>query len=117
MLWGTPSLLEIMGLEHPNDPLIHGLQQRRSVGQQKKKKKEKEKKNYITMQVLQYLGVGGAVVEDHQDMEGKVVSHAVLLQLGYQGTLAVCLENRASHPASCTGVPMNGQPAPFITLN
>ena len=60
--------------------------------------------------------MGGGIVDDHQDAEGEVVSRAVLLQLGYQGTLAVCLESIASHPASCIGVPMHQQTALVITL-
>ena len=98
-----------MGLEHLSDPLIHWLQQRCGVGWQKHKLD-------ITTQGLQHIGMGGGVIKDHQDMEGEVVSHTVLLQLGNQGILAVRLGNRDSHPASCNGIPMHRQTPLVITL-
>ena len=58
---GTPHL-NVMCLEHPDDALVHRLRQRRGVRQQKDELD-------VMMQVLQHVGVGGSVVEDHQDTE------------------------------------------------
>ena len=65
-----------MCLEHLDHTLIHRLQQRHGVGRQKDEL-------YITMQVLQHVGVGGNVVEDHQDTEGEVLRRAIQSLLSY----------------------------------
>ena len=70
----------------------------------------------MTMQFLQHLGVGGSVVEDHQDMEGEALSHAMLLQLVHQGSLAVHLENASRHPTTGIDVPVDRQAAFVIAL-
>ena len=68
------------------------------------------------MQVLQHVGVGGSVVEDHQDTEGEALRRAVLLQLVHQLYLAVHLKNVARHPSPGIGVPMDIQAGFFIAL-
>ena len=82
-----------MCLGHPDDALIHWLQQRRGVRRQKDELD-------VTMQVLQHVGVGRSVFKDHQDKEGEALRHAILLQLVHQGSPAVCLENVSRHPTS-----------------
>ena len=67
---GTPRLLKVMCLEHPDDALIHRLQQRRGVRQQ-------EDELDVAMQVLQHVGVGGSVIQDHQDTEGEALRRAI----------------------------------------
>ena len=52
------------------------------------------------MQVLQHMGVGGSIVEDHRDTEGETLRHAILLQLMHRPYLAVLLKNVTRHPAS-----------------
>ena len=68
------------------------------------------------IEVLQHMGVGESVVEDHQDMEGEFLRHAILLQLLHQGSLAVRLENAFRHPTSEIGIPMDRQAGLFIAL-
>ena len=80
----------VMYLKHLDHALIHRLQQRLGVRRQ-------EDELYVLMQVMQHVGVGGTIVEDHQDMEGEALRRAVLLQLMHQGTLAVFLKNVTCH--------------------
>ena len=100
---GAPRLLKVMCLEHLDHALIPQLQQRRGVRRQ-------EDELDVLMQVLQHVGVGGSVVEDHQDTEGEALRRAILLQLVHQGHPAVVLENVARHPTSGIGVPMDSLP-------
>ena len=87
---GMPRPLKVMRLEHLDYALIHLLQQRRGVRRQ-------EDKLDVLMQVLQH-GVGGSIVEDHQDMEGEALRRTILLQLVHPLRLAVGLENVTRHP-------------------
>ena len=96
-------------LEHLYHALIHWLQQRRGVRQQ-------EDKFNVRMQVRQHLGVGGSVVEDHQDFEGEALRRAIVLQLVDQLRLAVGLENMARHPTTGVGEPVDRQAGLIITL-
>ena len=105
----TPHLLKVMCLEHPDDALIHRLQQRRGV-------RRWEDEFDVVMQVLQHLGVGGSVIEDHQDMEGEALRHAIFLQLVHQGSPAVSLENVSPHLTTGIGIPMDRQAGLFITF-
>ena len=98
-----------MRLEHLDHALIHQLQQRRGVRWQKDELD-------VLMQVLQHMGVGKSIVEDHQDMEGEALRCAILFQLVHQLRLAVALENVASHPTSGIGKPMDRQAGLVITL-
>ena len=104
---GTPCLLKVICRKHSDSILIHRLQQRCSV-------RLKKDKLYITMQILQHLGVGGSIVEDHQDTEGETLICAILLQLMHQGNRAVHLENVSRHPTSGIGVPVDRQAGLFI---
>ena len=51
---GTPHLLKVMCLEHPDDALIHWLQQRHSVRRQ-------EDELDVVMEVLRCMGWAGAL--------------------------------------------------------
>ena len=106
---GTPCLLKIMCLEHLDHALIHRLQQRCGVRQQ-------EDELDVLMQVLQHVGVGGTIIQDHQDMEGEALKCAILLQLVHQGRPAVGLENVARHPTTGTSEPMDRQAGLSIAL-
>ena len=68
------------------------------------------------MQVLQHEGMGGSIIKDHQDLEGEVLRHVILLQLVHQGSPAVRLENVSRHPTTGIGVPMDRQAGLFIAL-
>ena len=61
-------------------------------------------------------GGGGSVAEAHQDTEGEALSHATLLQLVHQGSLAVRLENMPHHPTTGNGIPMERQAVFVIAL-
>ena len=104
---GTPCLLKVICRKHSDNILIHRLQQRCGV-------RLKKDKLYITMQILQHFGVGGSIVEDHQDTEGETLICAILLQLMHQGNRAVHLENVSRHPTSGIGVPVDRQAGLFI---
>ena len=62
------------------------------------------------------MGVGGSIVEDHQDTEREAVRHAILLHLVHQGSPAVRLENVSHHPTTGIGEPMDRQASLFIAL-
>ena len=62
------------------------------------------------------MGVGGSIVQDHQDLEGEALRRAILLQLLEQLHLTVGLENIACHPATGVGVPLEGQAVLIIAL-
>ena len=104
-----PRLLKVMCLEHPDDALIHRLQQRRGVRWQ-------EDELGVAMQVLQHVGVGGTVIQDYQDTEGEALRRAILHQLMDIGRPAVRLENTSCHPTTGIGVPMERQTGFFIAL-
>ena len=84
--------------------MIHWLHQRRGVG---RKKDELD----VQVQVLQHVGVGRSIIEDHQDTEGEAMRHATHIQLVHQDSLAVRLENVSRHPTTGTGEPMDRQAA------
>ena len=69
------------------------------------------------MQVWQHLGLGGSVVEDHEDFEGDALRYAIFLQLMDQLNLAVGLENMVRHPTTGVGEPVDGQAGLVIALN
>ena len=98
-----------MCLEHSDDALIHQLQRRSGVRWQKDELD-------VTMQVLQHVGVGGSVFENHQDTEGEALRHAILLQLVHQVSPAARLENVSRHPTSGIGVLIDRQDGLFIAL-
>ena len=103
----TSRLLKVMCLEHPDDALIHQLQRRCGVRRQNDELD-------VTMQVLQHVGVGGSVFENHQATEGEALRHAILLQLMHQVSPAARLENVSRHPTSGIGVLIDRQDGLFI---
>ena len=64
----------------------------------------------------QHLGLGGSIVEDHQDFEGEALRRAMLLQLLDQLRLTVSLENLARHPTTGVDEPVDRQAGLIITL-
>ena len=83
---GTPRLLKVMCLEHLDHTLIHRLQQRYGVRQQ-------EDEPDVPVQVLQHVGVGGSIIQDHQDTEGEALRCAIPLQLVHQGQAGLSLHS------------------------
>ena len=69
-----PCLLEEVGLEHPDDTLVHRLQERRGVGREVHEVD-------VLVEVQQCLGVGRGIIEEHQDLAGEARSPAILLKL------------------------------------
>ena len=67
------------------------------------------------MQVLQHVRVGGSIIQDHQDTEGKALRHAIL-QLVHQGSPAVHMETVSHHPAAGIGISVDRQAGLFIAL-
>ena len=68
------------------------------------------------MLVLQHVGVGGNIIQYHQDTEGEALRRAILLQLAHQGFPNVVPENVARHPTTGTGEPMDSQVGLSIAL-
>ena len=107
---GTPCFLKVMCFEHLDHALIHRLQQRRGVRRQ-------EDKLDVAMQVLQHVGVGRSVIQDHNDAEGEALRRAILLQLVYQLYLAVLLKNVTCHPTTGIGEPVDRQAALIVLFD
>ena len=106
---GMPHLLKVMCLHHLDHALIHRLQQRCGVRRQ-------EDELDVLMQVLQHVGLGGSIIQYHQDTEGGALRCAIHLQLVHQGHPAVCLENVSRHPITGMGEPMDRQAGLSIDL-
>ena len=70
----------------------------------------------MVLQVLQHLGVGGSIIQDHQDAEGEALRRAILLQLVHQRCPAVGLENVSRHPTTGIGEPVDRQTGLSIAL-
>ena len=98
-----------MCLEHLDHALIHRLQQR--LGDRRQ-----EDELDVPMQILKHIGVGGSIIQGHQDTEGEALRRAILLQLVHQGHPAIVLENVARHPTTGTGEPMDRQARLCIAL-
>ena len=98
---GTSRLLKVMCLEHWDNIFIHRLQQRHGV-------RWKKDELYITMQVLQHMGVGGSIVEDHQDTEREALRCAVLLQIMHQ-RYACCTPEKCDPSSNHWNWGTNGQ--------
>ena len=62
------------------------------------------------------MGVGGSVVQDHEDLEGEALRPEVLPKLVHQLGLGVCLENVARHPPTAVGIPVDGQAVLIVAL-
>ena len=107
---GMPRLLQEMCLEHTDHAMIHHLQQGRGVRLQKYNLD-------VGVEVLQHLGVGGGIVQDHQDLEGEALRRAIIiLHLVKELCLAVGLEYTARHPTTGVVVPVDGQAFLFIAF-
>ena len=68
------------------------------------------------MQVRQHLGVGGSIIEDHEDLEREALRGAILLQLLDKLSLALGPENMAHHPTTGVGEPVDRQASLIIVL-
>ena len=106
---GTPRPLKVMCLEHLDHALIHRPQQRRGVRRQ-------EDELDVLMHVLQHVGVGGSIIQDHQDTEGEALRRAILLQLVHQGIFAVHLKNVTCYPTIGIGEPMDKYASLIVPL-
>ena len=68
------------------------------------------------MQLRQRMGVGGSVVQDHEDLEGEALRPAILPKLMHHLGLGVCLENVARHPPTAVVIPVDGQAVLIVAL-
>ena len=62
------------------------------------------------------MGLGGSIVEDHQDIEGEALRHVILFQLVHQDMFAVLLKNITRHATSGIGEPMDRQATLIVSL-